>query len=150
MAHQSPANTGSDLGARLEEIGRAIGAREAGRADPLRVARIRLGEIRDQVEGALRRFHAAASESGAPHLRIELSGIRVDEKHLRAVEFEVSRGRHRGIFVAKDRGEITLVGPFRSGKTEGPCRSLPFESRDAFDPLLENFLAEFLDEAASP
>jgi hypothetical protein len=154
MAQDPPTGAGagaaSELGARLEAIGRSIGERESSRADHLRAARLRLGEIRGQVNAALRRFHTAVSESGAAHLRVELSPIRIDEKHLRAVEFEISRGRHRGIFVAKDRGEITLVGPFRTGKTEGPCRSLPFEAGPEFEALLGDFLAEFLEEAATP
>ena len=150
MAQSPPGGAGTDLAARLEEVARSIGSREQGRADNLQAARSRLGEIRDQVAAALRRFHAAVREAGVPHLRIELSPIRIDEKHLRAVEFEISRGRHRGIVVAKDRGEVTLVGPFRTGKTEGPCRSVAFDAGEEFDALLGDFLAEFCEEAASP
>jgi hypothetical protein len=49
--------------------------------------------------------------------------VRTDDKHLRSVEFELSRGRYRAIVTAKSRGDVTFVGPFRTGKTEGPARA---------------------------
>jgi hypothetical protein len=150
MANSPPSGTGSELADRLEQVGRSLGARESRHVDDLREARLRIGEIRYQVQCALRRFHVAVSDAGAPHLRVEVSEIRIDEKHLRAVEFDVTRGRHKAVVVGKSRGEITLVGPFRTGKPEGPCQSIPFGDQAALDRLLGDFLSSFLEEAATP
>jgi hypothetical protein len=150
MANSPPSGFRPALADRLEQIGRTLGSRESGHLADLREARKRVGDIRHQVQGALKRFHVAASEAGAPHLRIEVSEIRVDEKHLRAVEFDVTRGRHKAIVVAKSRGEITLVGPFRTGKPEGPCKSVAFGEEAELDAALGDFLTSFLEEAATP
>ena len=139
-----------DLGAQLEALGRTLGAREAGHRDDLDRAHACAESLRGQVSGALDRFHEAVAEAGAPHLAIALSPIRPDDKHLRAVEFELSRGRHRAIVVAKSRGEVTLVGPFRAGKVEGPCLSFPFDAKDEIEGALASFLTKFLEEAATP
>ena len=50
----------------------------------------------------------------------------------------------------KSRGEITLVGPFHAGKTEGPCKSFPYGADDELRAALGDFLEEFLTEAATP
>jgi hypothetical protein len=89
-------------------------------------------------------------EHEAPQLTVSLSEPRVDDKHLHAVQFELARGRHRAIVTVKSRGEVTLVGPFRSGKTEGPCRSFPTQAEDEIQAALGDFLVEFIEEAASP
>jgi hypothetical protein len=139
-----------DLPARLEDLGRTLGEREAAYAPDLEVAREQADALRARVEEALERFHAVAGRAGAPHLRIDLSEIRVDDKHLRAVEFDLTRGRHKAIVVAKSAGEITLVGPFRSGKTEGPCKSMPFAAKSEIDAALGDFIATFIEQAATP
>jgi hypothetical protein len=139
-----------DLGAQLEALGHSLGAREAEYREDIERARAAAGKLRAQVEEALGRFHSAATEAGAPHLRVAVSELRPDDKHLRAVEFELSRGRHRAIVVAKSRGEITMVGPFRSGKTEGPCNSFPFVAEGDIQEALAAFLGKFLEEAATP
>ena len=139
-----------DLPARLEDLGRTLGEREAAYARDLEAARGQADALRVRVEEALDRFHAAARRAGAPHLRIDLSEIRVDDKHLRAVEFDLARGRHKAIVVAKSAGEITLVGPFSSGKIEGPCKTLPFASKAEISTALGDFIAAFIEEAATP
>jgi hypothetical protein len=138
------------LEARLEELGRSLGEREAAHAEALEVARAVARRLRDSVESALERFHAGAAKAGADHLKIELGPLRLDEKHVRAVEFDVTRGRHRAIFTVKSRGDVTLVGPFHKGKTEGPCRSFPIEAVDEIENALGDFLTRFLEEATSP
>jgi hypothetical protein len=140
----------NDLGAQLEALGRSLGAREAAHRAELEHARGEAARLRAQIAAALERFHGAVEEAGAPHLRVEISDIRPDDKHLRAVEFDLSRGRHRAIVVAKGRGEMTLVGPFRAGKAEGPCNSFPFEAEADIQAALASFLAKFLEEAATP
>lgn len=140
----------SDLAARLESLGRSLGERELAHRQGLEQARTQVERLREQVAQAFERFHAAAEGAGAPHLRIEVSPVRVDDKHLRSVEFELQRGRHRAIVTAKSRGEVTLVGPFRVGKPEGPCLSFPFEAQDELMAALGSFLERFAEEAASP
>ncbi len=142
--------TGRNLAARLESLGRILGEREAEHRPGLAEARACAERLRDRVGEALERFHRAAARAGAPHLRVELSETRIDDKHVRAVEFELSRGRYRAIVTAKSRGDVTLVGPFQAGKTEGPCASFPFDAGDEVDAALGDFLTRFLEEAATP
>lgn len=145
-----PAPPPTDLGARLERLGARLGAREAEHREDLERAREVAASLRERVAAAVERFHRAASESGAPHLRVRVGEVRSDEKHLRSVEFDLTRGRHRALVTAKSRGEVTLVGPFRIGKTEGPCRTLPFDAAGEIDAALGEFLERFLEEAATP
>jgi hypothetical protein len=138
------------LTARLATLGRALGEREAEHAEGLERARKCVEELRVEVVAALEAFHRSAAAAGAPQLRIEVSPVRIDDKHLRSVEFELWRGRYRAIVTAKSRGDITFVGPFRSGKTEGPCKSFPIDARDEVSGALASFLESFLEEAATP
>ena len=138
------------LGDRLEELGRTLGEREATHAPALDEARAKAGALRAQVAMALERFHAAATKAGAPHIVVALSEPRIDDKHLRAVEFELRRGRHVAIVTVKSRGDVTLVGPFRAGRTEGPCRTFPFDADAEIEEAMTDFLASFLEEAATP
>ena len=114
---------------RLAALGRVLGEREASHGEGLERARRCAATLREEVERAVERFHRAAAEAGAPHLRVELSALRTDDKHLRAVEFDLRRGRYRAIVTAKSRGDLTLVGPFRQGRNEGPCKSFPPSKR---------------------
>jgi len=139
-----------DLAERLEAVGRSLGEREAAHAEALAGARKTARELHGTVKQAFSRYHAAVRSAGAPHLEIELSPPRLDEKHVRAFEFELSRGRHRAIVVVKSRGEVALVGPFRTGKTEGPCRSFPVTASADIQNALGEFLASFVEEAATP
>jgi hypothetical protein len=144
------ADCSDDLGVRLGALGRSLGEREAGHAAGLTEARRCAESLRACVAEALERFHAEAAAAGAPHLRIELGAVRVDDKHLRAVEFDLQRGRDKAIVTAKGRGDVTLVGPFHVGKTEGPCRSFPIEAEGELRRALGPFLERFLEEAATP
>lgn len=145
-----PASPETDIGDRLAALGRAFGEREAEHEAGLERARVCAEALRVQVCGALERFHAAAAASGAPHLRIEVSQVRLDDKHLRAVEFDLMRGRYKAIVVVKARGEVTLVGPFHVGKDEGPCRSFPVDVTAELEEGLGSFLEHFAQEAATP
>jgi hypothetical protein len=150
LSHQRPSAEAAPLRARLEDLGRRLGEREREQADALGLARRRAEELHAQVADALEGFHAAAAAAGAPQLRIELSPPRPDDKHLRSVQFDLRRGRHAAIVTVKSRGEVTLVGPFHSGKTEGPCRSFPLTAEDETLRALAEFLESFLEEAATP
>lgn len=139
-----------DLGARLEALGRAIGEREAAHGAALEAARARIEGLREQVARAVDCFHAATAAAGAPHLRVHVGEIRSDDKHLRAVEFDLVRGRHKAVVTAKSRGQVTLVGPFQVGKAEGPCLSFPFDAGEELERALGSFLEKFLEQAAAP
>ena len=139
----------------LARVGKALGEREAAHAEGLDAARGMADELHARVSQALAGYHDAIEAAGAPHLRVEVGAPRLDEKHVRSYEFELKRGRHRGLFILKSRGELTLVGPFRTGKTEGPCRSFPLEpetvaSGSEIDTALIEFVTRFLEEAATP
>lgn len=139
-----------DLTARLARVGRELGEREAVHADGLGDARACVEKLRSRVEAALDGFHEAAAGAGAPHLRVSLGEIRVDDKHLRSVQFDLCRGRHRAIVTAKSRGDVTLVGPFRAGKQEGPCLTFPMDAEQEIESALGDFLERFLEQAATP
>jgi hypothetical protein len=146
--HDAPPS--APLRARLAELGRRLGEREAAHAADLSRAARRAAELRARVAEALDGFHAAARAAGAPHLEIEVSPTRPDDKHLRSVQFELARGRQRAVITVKARGEVTLVGPFRTGKTEGPCRTFPIDAEPEIETALGDFLERFLEEAAAP
>ncbi len=139
-----------DFGDRFERLGRTLGEREAAHARKLEEARACVEKLRATVASALEDFHRAARAAGSPHLEIGLSDARIDDKHVRAVEFELFRGRQRAIVTAKSRGEVTLVGPFRKGKAEKPCRSFPFDAHQELRDALGDLLEQFLEEAATP
>ncbi len=138
------------LAQRLQRLGDELGSQEAVHALGLKHARASLELLRAAVDQALAQFHRAVSQAGAPQLRAELSEIRTDDKHLRALQFEITRGRYTAIVTAKSRGELTLVGPFRRGKTEGPCLSFPLDSTAEIEQALGDFLERFLRDAAAP
>ena len=134
----------------LGQLGKTLAEREASHADGLAHARDKAAELHERVKTALEHYHAAIAEGGAEHLCVELTAPRLDEKHVRSYEFDLRRGRHRGLFILKSRGELTLVGPFRTGKTEGPCRSFPIDAEAEIDGALVEFVSSFLEEAATP
>jgi len=138
------------LEARMRKLGKTLGEREAAHRDALSAADKLAAELRSTVAEALEAFHAGASDVGAPHLRAQVSEPRTDDKHVRAIEFELQRGRHRAIVTVKSKGAVTLVGPFQAGKNEGPCASFAWEDRSGLEAALGDFLENFLQEAASP
>ena len=88
--------------------------------------------------------------SAACDLRVELSKPRVDDKHLRSVQFDLRRGRHQALVTVKSRGDVTLVGPFRRGKNEGPCRSIAVGDEAELQVALGEFLGRVVEEASAP
>ena len=95
MASRPP--DGQDLEARLAEVGRRLGEREASHSQTLAAARSRAETLRAEVARALEAFHAGAAGAGAPQLRVVLGEVRLDDKHARAVQFDLARGRCAGI-----------------------------------------------------
>ena len=127
-----------------------MGEREAEHRDAIAEAWRQAQLLRSEVAGALDAFSAAAAHAGAPQLAIRLGDTHTDDKHLRSVEFDLVRGRSRAIVTVKSRGEVTLVGPFHAGKTEGPCKTFPYGAEDEIRAALGDFLEKFLAEAANP
>lgn len=138
------------LCARLAAAGSRLAGREAAEAAPLAEARRAAERLHGLVAEGLSAYEQAIRMGGAPQLHVELSSPRVDDKHLRAVQFELRRGRHAAIVTVKSRGETTLVGPFRTGKTEGPCLSFPFGAEAELEKALGDFLERFLEAGATP
>lgn len=141
---------GTDLREKLAALGSELGAREADHAQSLEQARQTVQDLHEAVVDAVEGFHDSASAAGAPHLRIEVTEPALDQKHVRAMEFEVRRGRTVGILTVKARGELTLVGPFRRGKTEGPCRSIALGEDGELATALVDFLGRVVEEASAP
>ncbi len=140
----------SPLSERLARLGKALGEREAEHRDAIAEAWRHAQSLRVEVAAALDAFAAAAAHAGAPQLAIRLGDTRTDDKHLRSVEFDLARGRHRAVVTVKSRGDVTLVGPFHAGKTEGPCKTFPYGAADEIAAALGDFLEKFLAEAANP
>ena len=135
---------------RMAALGGEVGRREASHGPQLEAARAKASVLHAQVSAALEQFHRACSEAGSPHLRIELGTPQLDAKHVRAIEFDLRRGRTRAIVVVKSRGDVTLVGPFAMGKAEGPCRSIAFDAEAELLEGLEDWMTRFLEEAVQP
>jgi hypothetical protein len=135
---------------RLGSLGRELAERERPHAEGLARARKAAERLHAIVADALAAFHEAARAAGAAQLAVELGAPRTDDKHLRAVQFDLRRGRHAAIVTVKSRGEVTLVGPFRQGKDEGGCKTFPIDATAEVESALGDFLERFLAEAATP
>lgn len=138
-----------NLNDRIQAIADDVAKREAVHSEAISKARAKAEELHADVDSAISRFNGALAKS-VPYLRVEVSPPRVDDKHLHAVEFDLGRGRHRAVITVKSKGEVTLVGPFRAGKKEGPCRSFSADAGEEIEDALGDFLEHFLQEAASP
>ncbi len=142
--------TALSLEDRMTRLGQELGEREAAHRDAITEAWRRAGTLRLTVGAAIAAFQKAAAHAGASQLTVQLGDVRTDDKHLRAVQFDMARGRSRAVVTVKSRGEITLVGPFHAGKAEGPCKSFPYGADDELRAALGDFLEKFLTEAANP
>jgi hypothetical protein len=149
-ARSDPPGRGEALRERLRAVGRELAGREAAEAARLERVREAARALHATVADALAAYHEETRAAGATQLEVSLEAPRADDKHLRAVQFALRRGRHAAIVTVKSRGEVTLVGPFRQGKDEGPCKTFPLEATREIDAALGDFLAAFLQEAAAP
>jgi hypothetical protein len=140
----------ADLRSRMSALGRDLAERESAHAEGLARAREAAERLHAVLADALAAFHEAARAGGAPQLEVVLGPPRPDDKHLRAVQFDLRRGRHAAIVTVKSRGEVTLVGPFRQGKDEGGCKTFPLDAEGEIEAALGEFLSRFLAEAATP
>jgi hypothetical protein len=150
MSSPSSQDSAKALRERLAALGKSLGERERAEGAALAEAWRVAARVHALAAEGVQAFHAGAAAAGAEQLRVELSEPRVDDKHLRSVQFDLRRGRHAAIVTVKSRGDVTLVGPFRAGKVEGPCKSFPFAAEAELEAALGDFLARFLEEAATP
>ena len=87
-------------------------------------------------------FRRAARERGADHLvEIRIGPVEPDDKHVDCLQFRIERGRWVAVCVAKANGTVTLVGPFKQGKPEEPCRDHALASEAAREGLEDLLLA---------
>jgi hypothetical protein len=140
--------TSHSIEQRLKSLGHRLVEREGAEAPHREEANRVASRLHGRVERALAAYHEAVSSVSS--LRVSLSEPRLDDKHLHAIEFDLERGRHRAIITVKQRGEVTLVGPFRQGKSEGPCRSFPFAAEAEIEQALGDFLCRFVEAAVAP
>jgi hypothetical protein len=138
-----------DLNDRIEAIAHEVAKREETHAEGIASANAKAKELHTRVSAAIDLFNKALAET-VPYLRVEITAPRIDDKHLHAIEFDLERGQHRAVITVKSKGEVTLVGPFRDGKKQGPCRSFPFDSGDEIEDALGDFLEHFIQAATSP
>ncbi len=135
---------------RIASLAAAIAGREAERTEARRAARGMADRLHADVAGAIDVFRRVTRERGAPHLDlIDLGPVEPDDKSVRAFQFRLRRGRHVAVVVCKDRGEVMLVGPFRRGGTEGPCRPVRSPQRGApgeeIEGALEGLVADLIE-----
>jgi hypothetical protein len=138
------------LSEQLEQLGKRLAERESSHASELEHMKQRAIELHERVRAGLEGFHRGSRDAGAAHLSVELSAPRIDDKHLHSVQFDLARGRHRLIVTVKSKGEVTLVGPFKAGKQEGPCNSIALDDDPAIDAGLASALAKFLEAGFAP
>ncbi len=135
---------------RFRKLAEELAARDPGLAARLRDAREAARELRELAFEAVEAFRERAAELGAPYLgNVEVSLVEPDEKHVDCVQFRVSRGRTEllCIAIAEGEGKVRLVGPFKRGKSEGPCADAPLRGPEV-ERALEDRVERLLREAA--
>jgi hypothetical protein len=133
----------------LRALARELAARDDGLGKSLEAARAAALRVRVRASAAIDAFREEAASGGAAHLaHVEVSEVEPDEKHVDAYQLHVRRGRWEIACIAKARGGITLVGPYRRFKPETPCRDVPFEGPE-LEGALDELLGALLREASS-
>lgn len=133
---------------RFEKLAEALAERDADVSAGLGDARAAAEQLREVAQAAVEAFCRAARARGAAHLaHIDVSGVEPDEKHVDCVQFAVRRGRWEALCVAKASGKVTLVGPFKRGKTEKPCRDMPLRG-DGTEHALAALLERLIEQAS--
>ena len=126
---------------RFEQLAAALARRDRELARELEPVRRALESVRETLGTSVRTFVETARAAGAEHLaHVEVGPVEPDEKHVDCLQVKVRRGRWEIVCVGKTRGVVTVVGPYRRGKPEQPCRDHAFgaEAIDgAQDVLLE-------------
>jgi hypothetical protein len=132
----------------FEELAGELSARDRGLAEALRRSCQHLTALRDCAADHVAAFVAAARRGGGAHLVDLCVGlVEPDEKRVDSLQFKVQRGRWEIVCVAKPRGVVTLVGPYRRGKPEHPCQEHPLPG-DKAQAALVDLLLQLIREAS--
>lgn len=115
-------------------------------------ARAAAEELRAQAQACVQAFLSRAELLGAEQLgAVCVSPVGPDQKHVDCVQFSIERGRDVLLCVAiatSEGGKVRLVGPFKRGKTEGPCGDFPLRGAE-LERGLEQRLLDLLRQASS-
>jgi hypothetical protein len=115
-------------------------------------ARTGAEELRSQAQRCIDAFLRRARALGAEQLgSVSVSAVMPDEKHVNCVQFSIERGRSALLCVAianAEGGKIRLVGPFKRGRTEGPCGDYPLCGREV-EAGLEQRMLDLLRQASA-
>ncbi|MCE2390121.1 MAG: hypothetical protein J4G09_01400 [Proteobacteria bacterium] len=136
---------------RFEALAEELARRQAQLPERLSAAREAAEALRQRAAAAVAAFVTRARALGAEHLGdVVVSEVEPDEKHVDCLQFSVERGRHVLLCVAiagESGGKIRLVGPFRRGKTEGPCADQPLRGPEV-EAALDQGLLDLLRGAS--
>jgi hypothetical protein len=133
---------------RFEKLAETLARRDEELGAGLEEAREAAERLRGLADAAVEGFRRAARARGAPHLaHLEVGGVEPDEKHVDCVQFGVRRGRWEALCVAKASGKVTLVGPFKRGKTEKPCLDVPLHGAQT-ESALDDLLLRLIEQAS--
>ena len=131
----------------LLELAERLSARDRDLGPGLARAQVAAERLRVHASAAIGRFRSAVQRSGAEHLaHIEIGPVEPDDKHVDCLQCRVRRGRHEAVLVIKASGKVTLVGPFRSGKTEKPCTDFSPEGPEVEAGVVD-LLTRLLEQA---
>lgn len=139
---------------RIESLARELAARETRRITARRAAEERIHHLHDAAVAAVSSFDRIVGEEGASHLGLLRVGpVKPDDRSVRAFQFTIRRGRHRTIVITKDREDMVLVGPFKVGHLEAPCRTLHHQGNqdpsEQMESALEQLLVDLITESFS-
>ena len=129
---------------RFEKLARELALRDRDLSESLRDAGAAAEERRTHALACIDAFAAAARAEGAEHLTdVAVGPLGTDAKHVDCASFTVARGRWKSVCVAKaaPKAKVTLVGPFKKGQPEKPCRDVPLRGEETRAGLEELLLA---------
>jgi hypothetical protein len=133
---------------RFEELARQLSTRDRELSGGLARARTAAETLRAHAQTCVDVFRAAVCKQGAKHLgHIDVGPVEPDAKHVDCFQFIVARGRFEAACVAKAQGKITLVGPYKRGKTEKPCVDQPLSGPEV-EAGVEQLLLELIRQAS--
>jgi len=131
---------------RIRQLAESLAVRDRNVGQTLVKIRESFDALRRRAELSVEAFRSTVCELGAEHLsHVAIGPVEPDEKHVDCLQFKVQRGRWEIVCVAKPRGTVVFVGPYRAGKPERPCQEhlLPSPEADAgLDDLLLDLLCE--------
>jgi len=133
---------------RFEALAQTLAERDRSLASAILAVEPALEVLRERAARAVAVFVNVALEHRVPHLtHLSVGPVEPDEKHIDCLQFKVRRGRWEIVCVGKPRGVVTLVGPYRSGKQEGPCSEHPLHGNEV-EAALDDRLVELIQSAS--